>query len=59
MSIKIYMPALSPTMEMGNLVKWLKKEGDSISSGEIIAEIEIFSTFWIISIFLRFFFLFF
>jgi pyruvate dehydrogenase E2 component (dihydrolipoamide acetyltransferase) len=40
MSIKIYMPALSPTMEMGNLVKWLKKEGDSISSGEIIAEIE-------------------
>ena len=38
MSIKIYMPALSPTMEMGNLVKWLKKEGDSISSGEIIAE---------------------
>jgi pyruvate dehydrogenase E2 component (dihydrolipoamide acetyltransferase) len=34
------MPALSPTMEMGNIVKWHKKEGDTISSGEVIAEIE-------------------
>ena len=34
------MPALSPTMEKGNLAKWLKKEGDSIKSGDVIAEIE-------------------
>ncbi len=34
------MPALSPTMEKGNLAKWLKKEGDSVKSGDIIAEIE-------------------
>jgi pyruvate dehydrogenase E2 component (dihydrolipoamide acetyltransferase) len=34
------MPALSPTMEMGNIVKWHKREGDTISSGEVIAEIE-------------------
>jgi pyruvate dehydrogenase E1 component beta subunit len=34
------MPALSPTMEKGNLSKWLKKEGDSVKSGDIIAEIE-------------------
>ena len=40
MSIIIYMPALSPTMEMGNIVKWHKAEGDQISSGDIIAEIE-------------------
>jgi pyruvate dehydrogenase E2 component (dihydrolipoamide acetyltransferase) len=40
MPLKIYMPALSPTMEMGNIVKWHKKEGDTISSGEVIAEIE-------------------
>ena len=40
MSITIYMPALSPTMEMGNIVKWHKDEGDQISSGDIIAEIE-------------------
>jgi pyruvate dehydrogenase E2 component (dihydrolipoamide acetyltransferase) len=40
MPLKIYMPALSPTMEMGNIVKWHKKEGDAISSGEVIAEIE-------------------
>ena len=40
MSITIYMPALSPTMEMGNIVKWHKAEGDQISSGDIIAEIE-------------------
>ena len=40
MPITILMPALSPTMEKGNLAKWLKKEGDSIKSGDIIAEIE-------------------
>ena len=40
MSITIYMPALSPTMEMGNIVKWHKAEGDQISYGDIIAEIE-------------------
>jgi pyruvate dehydrogenase E2 component (dihydrolipoamide acetyltransferase) len=40
MPIKILMPALSPTMEKGNLAKWLKKEGDKIRSGDVIAEIE-------------------
>ncbi len=40
MAIEILMPALSPTMEEGNLAKWLKKEGDKISSGDVIAEIE-------------------
>lgn len=40
MPIKILMPALSPTMTEGNLAKWLKKEGDKISPGEVIAEIE-------------------
>jgi len=40
MSVKILMPALSPTMEKGNLAKWLKKEGDRVKSGDIIAEIE-------------------
>jgi pyruvate dehydrogenase E1 component beta subunit len=40
MAINILMPALSPTMEEGTLAKWLKKEGDSIKAGEIIAEIE-------------------
>lgn len=40
MTIEITMPALSPTMEEGNLAKWLIKEGDSVSSGDIIAEIE-------------------
>jgi len=40
MSTKILMPALSPTMEHGNLVKWHKKEGDLVKSGEILAEIE-------------------
>ena len=40
MPIKILMPALSPTMEHGNLAKWLKKEGDNVSAGEVIAEIE-------------------
>ena len=40
MPTNILMPALSPTMEKGNLAKWLKKEGDSIKAGDIIAEIE-------------------
>jgi pyruvate dehydrogenase E2 component (dihydrolipoamide acetyltransferase) len=40
MSVKILMPALSPTMEKGNLSRWLKKEGDTIKSGDVIAEIE-------------------
>ncbi|WP_159585829.1 pyruvate dehydrogenase complex dihydrolipoamide acetyltransferase [Chelativorans xinjiangense] len=40
MPIQITMPALSPTMEEGNLAKWLVKEGDSVSSGDVIAEIE-------------------
>jgi pyruvate dehydrogenase E2 component (dihydrolipoamide acetyltransferase) len=40
MPIKILMPALSPTMEEGNLAKWLKKEGETIETGELIAEIE-------------------
>lgn len=40
MPIEILMPALSPTMKEGNLAKWLKKEGDKIKAGEVIAEIE-------------------
>jgi pyruvate dehydrogenase E2 component (dihydrolipoamide acetyltransferase) len=40
MSINITMPALSPTMEEGMLAKWHVKEGDSVSSGDVIAEIE-------------------
>src|SRR3569832_2234911 len=40
MPINILMPALSPTMEKGNLAKWLKKEGDQVQSGDVIAEIE-------------------
>ena len=40
MSIEILMPALSPTMEEGTLAKWLVKEGDSVTSGDVIAEIE-------------------
>jgi pyruvate dehydrogenase E2 component (dihydrolipoyllysine-residue acetyltransferase) len=40
MAINILMPALSPTMEKGNLAKWLKKEGDAIKTGDVIAEIE-------------------
>jgi pyruvate dehydrogenase E2 component (dihydrolipoamide acetyltransferase) len=40
MPTNILMPALSPTMEKGNLAKWLKKEGDTIKSGDILAEIE-------------------
>ncbi|MDB5654591.1 MAG: Transketolase, central region, partial [Tardiphaga sp.] len=39
MAIQVLMPALSPTMEKGNLSKWLKKEGDVIKSGDVIAEI--------------------
>src|SRR4051812_43965652 len=40
MPINILVPALSPTMEKGNLAKWLKKEGDKVKSGDVIAEIE-------------------
>jgi pyruvate dehydrogenase E2 component (dihydrolipoamide acetyltransferase) len=40
MAIQILMPALSPTMTDGKLAKWLKKEGDTVSSGDVIAEIE-------------------
>jgi len=40
MSVDILMPALSPTMEEGTLAKWLVKEGDSVASGDVIAEIE-------------------
>jgi pyruvate dehydrogenase E1 component beta subunit len=40
MPTEVLMPALSPTMEKGNLAKWLKKEGDTIKSGDVIAEIE-------------------
>src|SRR5580704_14560593 len=40
MPTPILMPALSPTMEQGKLAKWLKKEGDKVSSGDAIAEIE-------------------
>jgi pyruvate dehydrogenase E2 component (dihydrolipoamide acetyltransferase) len=40
MPINILMPALSPTMEKGNLARWLKKEGDKVRSGDVIAEIE-------------------
>ena len=40
MPTNILMPALSPTMEQGKLAKWLKKEGDKIKSGDILAEIE-------------------
>ena len=40
MPVNILMPALSPTMEKGNLAKWLKKEGDSVKTGDVIAEIE-------------------
>jgi pyruvate dehydrogenase E2 component (dihydrolipoamide acetyltransferase) len=40
MPTNILMPALSPTMEKGNLAKWLKKEGDKVKSGDVIAEIE-------------------
>ena len=40
MSIEILMPALSPTMEEGTLTKWFIKEGDTVSSGDLLAEIE-------------------
>ena len=40
MPINILMPALSPTMEVGNLAKWLVKEGDAVAAGDVIAEIE-------------------
>src|SRR5689334_4989574 len=40
MPIELKMPALSPTMEEGTLAKWLVKEGDAVSSGDILAEIE-------------------
>jgi pyruvate dehydrogenase E1 component beta subunit len=40
MPIQVLMPALSPTMEKGNLSKWLKKEGDTVKTGDVIAEIE-------------------
>src|ERR1043165_7524821 len=40
MPTNILMPALSPTMEKGKLTKWLKKEGDNVKSGDILAEIE-------------------
>ena len=40
MATNILMPALSPTMEEGTLAKWLKKEGDTVKAGDVIAEIE-------------------
>jgi len=40
MPIQVLMPALSPTMEEGNLAKWLKNEGDAVAIGDVIAEIE-------------------
>ena len=40
MPIKVLMPALSPTMTVGNLAKWIKKEGDKVKPGDVIAEIE-------------------
>src|SRR6202521_5075557 len=40
MPVNILMPALSPTMEKGNLAKWLKHEGDKVKPGDVIAEIE-------------------
>src|SRR6266849_9330894 len=40
MPIEVLMPALSPTMEKGNLAKWMKSEGDKVRPGDVIAEIE-------------------
>src|SRR3954453_18709578 len=40
MPTNVLMPALSPTMEKGNLAKWVKKEGDKVAPGDVIAEIE-------------------
>ena len=39
MATKVHMEALSPTMEEGQLVKWLRSEGDQVSSGDVLAEI--------------------
>ncbi len=40
MPVQVLMPALSPTMTEGTLAKWLKKEGDTVDSGDVLAEIE-------------------
>src|SRR5690606_42113966 len=40
MATKVHMEALSPTMEEGRLVEWLKNEGDSVSNGDVLAEVE-------------------
>src|SRR5215212_5006219 len=40
MATQVLMPALSPTMEKGNLAKWVKNEGDKVKAGDVIAEIE-------------------
>src|SRR5213080_1453933 len=40
MATQVLMPALSPTMEKGNLAKWIKNEGDKVKAGDVIAEIE-------------------
>src|SRR6476646_1561525 len=40
MATKVFMEALSPTMEEGRLVKWLKNEGDAVKSGDVLAEVE-------------------
>ena len=40
MPVEVLMPALSPTMEKGNLAKWIKSEGDKVKAGDVIAEIE-------------------
>ena len=40
MATKVFMEALSPTMEEGRLVSWLKQEGDAVKSGEVLAEVE-------------------
>src|SRR6202044_1895171 len=40
MTIQILMPALSPTMTEGKIARWLKKEGDTVKAGQVIAEIE-------------------
>ena len=40
MPVNVLMPALSPTMEKGKLAKWLKKEGDTVKSGDVLVEVE-------------------
>src|SRR6201982_4237116 len=40
MATKVFMEALSPTMEEGRLVKWMKNEGDAVKSGDVLAEVE-------------------